>query len=169
MATWKIYSTNDGKIAVSTPYNAQVVAECKRRMGRWIDLTIAKRDGSSRVVKAWKLDASHRQAIEALCVELFPDPDALIERVITWTAQDYGSLHAPTIDGYRVAWFSRDNYSIAQAKAGEPFEIMEVVEDDLTSGGSRNNPRLYGKLTLRLRCRPQAVAAGDGWTAEVID
>lgn len=169
MATWKIYTTSDNKIAVVTPYNARLVAEAKRRMGRWIDLTITKKDDSKAVVKAWKLDATHRSAMEALCVELFPETDALIERVVTWTADNYGSLHAPTIDGYRLVWFGRDTYNVAQANTGEPFEVIEILENDLRSGGSRNNPRLYGKLTLRLRCRPQAAAAGDGWTVEALD
>lgn len=168
MAIWKIYTTNDGKIAVSTPYNPQIVAECKRRMGKWIDLTITKKDASTATIKAWKLDASHRPAIEALCAELFPEAGELITRVVTWTADEY-SLNPPTIDGYKVVWFGRDNFNIAQANPGEPFEIIEVMENTLQTGGSRNNPRLYGKLTLKMRCRPQAVAAGQDWNVEVLD
>jgi hypothetical protein len=167
MATWKIYTTKDNHIAVATPYNAQIVAEAKRRMGKFIDLTVAAKDGSTSVVKAWKLDASHREAMESLCRELFPEADALIERVVTWTANEY-SYAAPTIDGYRVVWFSRDRYTIARPKADEPIQILEIIEDNLRSGGSRNNPRLYGSLTLRLRCRPQAIAAGDEWIVEVV-
>lgn len=168
MTTWKLYSTNDGKIAVVTPYNAHLVAECKRRMAKWIDLTISKKDGTKAVIKAWKLDASHRAAIEALCADLFPPRESLIERVVRWEKTG-ASANGPTMDGYDLVGFGRDRYWIKRFDGGESIEIVEIVEDNLESGGSRNNPRLFGSVTLRLRCRPQAVAAGDGWTVEVID
>src|SRR5262245_7057805 len=157
MASWKILNLKSGKIAVFTPYNASIVAECKRRMGKWITVT--------GMGDAWAMDKSHRAAMEALCTELFPSRDALIERVITWSSNS--SLSSPTIDGYRLVWFGRDGYSFAQSKAGEPFGIVEVLEDELGTAGSKNHPRLWGKVTLRVRCRPQAEAAGDDWSVEV--
>lgn len=161
MAT--IHTLQNGKIAVETPYSSAVIAESKRRMGEWKGVTT-----KSGVVKMWVMDAAHREAMQALITELFPPIDTLIERVVTWTSDGQSSAYAPTMDGYDVAGFTRDRNWIRRPDAGVPLVIVEVLHDDLGSYGSRNNPRLGGSVTLRLRCRPQAVAGGSGWLVEVV-
>lgn len=161
MAT--IHNLQNGKIAVETPYNTTIIAESKRRMGTWKDVNT--KNGAKPM---WVMDASHRDAMQALITELFPPMDVLIDRVVTWTSEGQSSAYAPTMDGYDVAGFSRDRNWIRRPDAGVPLEIIEVLHDDLGSYGSRANPRLGGSVTLRMRCRPQAVAAGEGWTVEVV-
>lgn len=159
----RIVDLTGGKIAVITPYNTTVIAEAKRRMGKWGSVNM-----KSGVTPAWVLDGLHKDAMQTLLVELFPPMDTLIERVVTWKSDGQSSAYAPTMDGYDVAGFSRDRNWIKHFEQGEPLQILEIVEDTLESFGSRNNPRLGGSVTLRLRCRPQAVAAGDGWIVEVV-
>lgn len=161
MATWKMYTTKSGDIALVSPYSPTIVAEAKRRMGKWIDLNL----GEGKSVKAWRMDASHRTAMEQLCRELFDATD-LIERVITWSVQ-FGSTSSPTLDGYDLLWFGRDNRSIRRFDQGEHIKILEVVKDEISTGGSRNHPKLFGSITLRVRCRAAAAAGGDDWTIEV--
>lgn len=159
----RIVDLTNGKIAIITPYNATIIAEAKRRMGKWG--SVALKSGAT---PAWILDGSHKDAIQALLVELFPPMDTLIERVVTWKSDGQSSAYAPTMDGYDVAGFSRDRNWIKRFDGGEPLQILEIIEDTLESYGSRNNPRLGGSVTLRLRCRPQAVAGGAGWLVEVV-
>lgn len=163
MSNYTLYKLTSGKIAIVAPFHATLVAECRRRMGKWAAINTPSGAGY-----AWTLDAAHRDAIVALAAELFPSREQLIERVVTWTCDGQWSASSPTMDGYDVAGFSRDGHWIKRFDAGEPLQIIEIVADGLRSYGSRNNPRLGGKVTLRLRCRPQAVAAGDGWNVEVI-
>jgi hypothetical protein len=160
--TWKIYTTKSGEIAVATPFNPAIVAESKRRMGTFIDLNL----GEGKTVKAWKMDASHREAMEKLCRDLFEATD-LVERVITWTADGGWSYTSPTLDGYDLVWFGRDNHNIKRFDAGEPVKILEILANTLETGGSRNNPKLYGSIKLRVRCRAAAAAEGKDWNVEV--
>lgn len=66
-----------------------------------------------------------------------------------------------------LLWFGRDGRSVKRFDQGEPIKILEIVENTTSTGGSRNNPKLYGSITLRVRCRPSAVASGEDWTVEV--
>ena len=159
----RIVDLTNGKIAVITPYNTAVIAEAKRRMGKWGSVNM-----KSGATPAWILDGAHKDAMQALITELFPPMDALVERVITWTCEGQSSASAPTMDGYDVAGFSRDRNWIKRFDGGEPLQIIEIVNDSLLSYGSRANPRLGGSVTLRLRCRPQAAAGGQGWTVEEV-
>lgn len=158
-----VVDLQNNKIAVVTPYNAMVIAEAKRRMGQWKN--VAFKNGTK---QAWVMDASHKAAMEALVTELFPPMDTLVERVITWTSDGQSSAYAPTLDGYDVAGFSRDRNWIRQPDAGVPLQIVEIVSDSLLSYGSRNNPRLGGSVTLRVRCRANAQAGGSGWNVEEV-
>ncbi len=159
----RIVNLQNGKIAVETPYNATIIAEAKRRMGKWQNVTF-----SAGVRQCWVMDAVHKDAMIELIADLFPPMDTLVERIVTWTSDGQSSASAPTMDGYDVAGFSRDRNWIRQPDAGVPLQIIEIVADSLVSYGSRNNPRLGGSVTLRLRCRPQATAGGQGWTVEVV-
>lgn len=157
----RIVSLTSGKIAVITPYNTTVIAESKRRMGTWKSINV-----NGATTSGWVMDASHQGAMQALITDLFPPMSTLIERTITWTSDGQSSAYAPTIDGYDVAGFSRDRNWIRRPDAGVPLEIIEVISDRLESYGSRDNPRLGGSVTLRLRCRAHAVAGGQGWIVE---
>lgn len=159
----RIIDLQGNKIAVETPYNETIRAAAKRRMGTWGSVAL-----KAGVTPAWIMDASHKEAMAELIADLFPPMDTLIERVVTWTCDGQSSAYAPTMDGYAVAGFSRDRNWIRQPDAGVPLQIIEIIADSLLSYGSRNNPRLGGSVTLRLRCRPQAAAGGQGWTVEVV-
>lgn len=156
-----IRTLTNGKIAIVTPWNAAVIEAAKAKMGRWM------RVNAERPYDAWVLDASHRPAMESLIADLFPPRESLIERVIAFQCAGY-SNNAPTVDGYALVEFSRDRRWWKRFEAGEPIEIVEILEDSLDTGGSRNNPRLLGRCVVRVRCRPQAEASWESGQVEVV-
>lgn len=165
MAT-KIWTLEGGKIGVETPWNAKVIAEAKRRMGRWGG--VATKDGR---VQAWVMDASHKEAMQQLVDELFPGREALVERTVEFatipTEWSRGSsYHSPKIDGYDLVEFGRDSFYLRCIPEDAPLQVLEIVENKLDTGGSRKNPWLTGQLTVRVRCRPQAVCE---WTEGVVE
>lgn len=156
-----ILNLQGGGIAVVSPWNAALVEECKRRMGAFKTITTP-----SGAVQGWKLDAIHRPDMERLLAELFPPRESLVERIITF--QSSGSSYSPTVDGYDLIGFSRDRSWVKRFDGGEPLQILHVMESNLETGGSRNNPRLYGRCVIKLRCRPQAQVLWNGGSVEIV-
>lgn len=161
----KILSLTNGKIAVFTPYHKKLIDEAKARMGKWQNVNVKQADGSVKASSAWVLDASHKPTMETLISELFPPRETLVERVIE---VEGNSSSSPTVDGYDLVGFSRDRYWFKSFDGGEPVEIIHVMSDGLDTSGSRNNPRLTGKATIKLRCRPQAEVEWSNGTVEVV-
>ena len=162
MSHWNIYTTKNEEIAVVTPFHALVVAEAKRRMGRFTSIKIKEQ-----LHKCWILDPIHREAMAKLCRDVFESE--LIERVIEWKSDGEYSYYSPQLDGYDLVWFGRDAYRINRFAADQPVRVLEILKDTLDSGGSRNNPKLHGALRLRVRCRAAAEAGGDGWLVDVVN
>lgn len=153
--TPQIVTLKDNRIAIVTPWHQAIIDECKRRMGEYKDLTLP-----AGVAKAWVMDASHRQAMKALIAELFPPREQLVERIYRFRTPDTReSTREPTIDGYKVVSFGRAVHSIARPPAGAPLEILEILEDTLSTGGTNTTPLLRGRLAVRVRCRREAVAS----------
>jgi hypothetical protein len=62
-------------------------------------------------------------------------------------------LAEPTLDGLRLCSFGRDFVGRVNHEA-----VIEVLENTLRSGGSRNNPRIGGRLVVRARIRRGGIA-----------
>lgn len=70
---------------------------------------------------------------------------------ITWNL----NRDSPEIDGIALANISRDWWSWRQGAFNCPVDF-KVIEQNLKSGGSRNNPGLYGKLVIEATISPDA-------------
>jgi hypothetical protein len=141
MSNYTLYKLTSGKIAIVAPFHATLVAECRRRMGKWSAINTPSGAGY-----AWTLDAAHRDAIVALAAELFPSREQLIERVVTWTC-DGQSASSPTMDGYDVAVFalrwmpaasvtSLLRESLADPHAGVRNSSLQAVLYQIEAGAS---------------------------------
>lgn len=142
------------RVALIAPYHPQLVAECKRRMGKFG--AVKTKEGSQE--KAWTLRAEHQEPLDQQCQALWPPPETRVERFFTYRCDSSTNITsssgaAPQLDGLDLCRFERDQCS----EIYHP-DVLEVIEKRLRTGGSRAHPSLSGTLVIRAKVRPEATA-----------
>lgn len=121
-----------GRIGVQVPYNQKFNDELR------VFVPSAKFD---RYQTAWLFDE-----------EAKPDVLAVVERFyanLVWKRVTFEfNRDNPTIDGARMMSIQRDWWKFSDG----PYKYT-VVEESLSSGGSRANPGIYGRLVIDIHCR----------------
>lgn len=146
-----IESSKEGRLGVTTPYNADFVKRLKQQVPS------AKWNGN-----AWFFDEISKSDVEELVNEFYPSDDALQKVIITWS-----HLHRdnPQIDGVSLANVNRDYWNW---RNNCPIQF-KVISVDIESGGSRKSPGLYGSLTIEARIRPNASISPKPDSIEIIE
>lgn len=152
-----IYEMEDGQIAVVTPYHPEIVAGCKRLMGRFQETHIP----CEGFFKAWILRAEHRPAVEALVRRVFPPDNEKLEKIVTFHS-DEKQRTAPMIDGRALYTFTRDGLG----RINHP-DVVEVIDLQRYHGGSARYPLTWGHVKVRVRVRPDAEFEWDDTTVEI--
>lgn len=135
---YKIVETGTGELAIYTPYNTLFIEEIKRvPTRRWDSLK-----------KAWIVSEEYRPDVERIVEKYFPTREEEIEDILwgirkTAVFGGLGYAESLTVDGQRLISFTRDWVS-AKDRPG-----IEIVYDDLYSGGSRKYPTWWGKIVIR--------------------
>lgn len=139
-----------GRWGVFTPYNGDFVKALKA------NVPSAKWNG-----EGWFFDEISKADVEKLVETFFPSHDALDTVVIEWDL----NRDNPQIDGTSLATVERDYWNW---KKNCPVEFR-VVESEISSGGSRKNPGLYGRLVIEAKIRPGANFSPEPLQVEVVE
>jgi hypothetical protein len=148
---WKIVKLAGGKIAVDCPWNRLVIDECHRLMGKW---EVVRDLG-----RMWVLAGEHEETIRAFLADLYDGPR--VERIITFASEL--ARESPLIDG---TWVIGDFNRVRRGRV-EHRDVVEVLDDAVEAGGSKNHPILFGRLKVRARVRPNALITWEGGTVVV--
>lgn len=132
-----IKTLENGQLAIKSPYNGNFVKDLKT--------LVPSADWKG---QRWIINASGRDQAEALLEQYYPPEDQLQTVRIEWLLE----RDNPQIDNVNLASISRDYWSW---KRNCPIDF-KVIEQSIDSGGSRNNPGLYGKLVIEAAIRPDA-------------
>lgn len=136
---YSIHETDLGNMAIETPFNQEFVNELKRFVpsARWQS-------------PYWIIDPEGKDQADRLLEKYYP-PDNQLQTVrITWDFSDGGQ---PEIDGIKLVNLSRDRWSWRKRCSIK----FKVISQNLTAGGSRKYPALYGSLIVETRIRPAAI------------
>lgn len=140
----------DGRIGLICPYNDEFQSELKALTSS------AKFRGSD---NAWCFDE-----------ELRPLVMPLVERYFTHTAWRRVTMHLRgadnlTVDGARLMYVTRDYWNWRRDTAVN----FRVIESNVDSGGSRNNPCVSGFLILYMDIRDGAVISPEPEMVELLE
>lgn len=151
MATinWK-KSKIEGRIGVSVPYRQLFNDELK---------AVASSAKFDRAGEAWFFDEEVLHLVRPLLEKYYTNTKWYR---VEW---DISSAAALEIDGCNLLYISRDYW---KRRSGSGFD-MKIVECGLSSGGSRANPRIGGKLVLEIALREGAVISPEPTSIEAID
>lgn len=133
-----IKSKVDGRIGVIVPYNQKFNDELKA-------MVPGARFREDHVTDGWFFDE-----------EAKPDVLPILERFYVnqkWQRVEW-SLNRDdvTVDGAQMFYCNRDYW---KWRSGFPYKF-KIVEEELSSGGSRANPGMYGRVVLDILCREGA-------------
>lgn len=139
----------DGKpcVLVKTPYHPEAVEAFRNLMGTW--------DSYHRW---WVIRCEHRAKIEAIVARFWPSDENKVERIYRFSSDSWRHS-SPQIDQLDVVSFSGHV---------KHQDVIEILENSLTTDGSRRSRTLKGTLVVRARVRPEATATWVGATAEMV-
>lgn len=128
----------DGRIGVVVPYNQKFNDELKAM----VPSARFREDGRT---DGWFFDEEASDDV-LLILEKFYVNQA-------WQRVEWGlNRDNVTVDGANLFTVNRDWWKF---RSNFPYKF-KVVEDDLSSGGSRSNPGMYGRVVIDILCRPGA-------------
>lgn len=133
----KVHELINGTTGIETPYNEAFKNELKALVPstKW-------------QAPYWVIKSSGEEQAQQLLAKYFP-PESELQKVrIKWDL----NRDAPEIDGVGLASVNRDWWGWRKDCTID----FQVIEHDLTSGGSRKSPGLYGKLIIEATIRPGA-------------
>jgi len=135
-----ITEMKSGDLGIKTPFNRRFTNELKALVpsAKWQN-------------PYWIIKQSGREQTEELLSKYYPAQEALERVRIEWNLD----RDDPQIDGVSLANIERDNWGW---KRNCPFDF-KVIEQTLESGGSRNNPGLFGRLIIEVSVRPGAIVS----------
>lgn len=145
----KIVKMKSGNVGIETPFNASFKDELK------VLIPSAKWQAPH-----WIISPSGLDQAKELLAKYYPPSSALQKVVIEWDL----NRESPEIDGVALANVNRDWWSWSKRCSVD----FKVIEQDLTSGGSRKSPGLYGKLIIEATIRPGAIISPSA-TIEIIE
>lgn len=112
----------------------------------------------NREKSAWFFDEEAKEDVVPLLEKFYINTKP---HRITWQLdRDYGV----TIDGARVLFVSRDYWNFTRGSF--PFKALE---SNLSTGGSRNNPRVSGRLVIEVQLREGAILDPEPESIELIE
>ena len=140
-------STKAGRVGIETPYNTLFVSELKKVAGnaKWVAPT-------------WFFDEIGLAQVKQLADKFFSNN--YVTYKVSWELTGDG----PLIDGMDVIKYDRDSHKNAW---NFPLPIV-YLNQNLKSGGSRNNPTLSGTLTVEVIARPDAVFHPTPTSIEIV-
>ena len=133
-----VKSKVDGRVGVIVPYNQKFNDELKA-------MVPGVRFREDQRTDAWFFDE-----------EAKPDVLPILERFYVnqkWQRVEW-SLNRDdvTVDGAQMFYCNRDYW---KWRSGFPYKF-KIVEEELSSGGSRANPGMYGRVVIDILCREGA-------------
>jgi hypothetical protein len=133
----EIKKMKGGNLGIKTPFNGEFKDELKALIpsAKWQS-------------PYWIINPSGEEQAKELLAKYYPPKDQLQKVRIEWDL----NRDDPQIDGTRLASISRDWWNW---RKDCPIDF-KVIEQDLSSGGSRKNPGLYGHLVIEADIRPDA-------------
>lgn len=153
-ATIKIETLDNGKIAVTSPFNRTFIADAKTRLaGRW-----------NPAKKAWTFDPANEERVRDLVRRIYglEDSEEDIERVtVTVDMSEWEDFKGLQVGGVRVIErYHRD-------RAPRLAENVTVLSGGFSpSGGSMANPR-FGKNNAVIEIREVPITAVRDWMTVV--
>lgn len=134
--TWK-KSKVDGRIGISVPYNAVFNEQFKAAVPSATFL---------RATDVWEFDEESKEDVIPLLEKFYLNT---VRYRVAWN--NIVRADNLTIDGASLAWVNRDYYKFRYDLS------FRVIENELSTGGSRANPCLFGKLVIEISLREGAV------------
>lgn len=134
--TWK-KSKVDGRIGISVPYNAVFNEQFKAAVPSATFL---------RATDVWEFDEESKEDVIPLLEKFYLNT---VRYRVAWN--NIVRADNLTIDGASLAWVNRDYYKFRHDLS------FRVIENELSTGGSRANPCLFGKLVIEVSLREGAV------------
>lgn len=140
MIKWIKHPSIDGRIGVISPYNQLFVEELKRSV-----MSCKWKDGSG--IEAWFFDEEFKEDALPVLEKFYGNPQ--------WHRVEFALDRDDnvTVDGVDMFSVFRDYWNWRRSF---PFK-RKVVEEKVSSGGSRRYPHLSGHLIIEIECRPDAV------------
>lgn len=133
----KVYHLINGTVEIEAPFNARFKDELKVLI-----------PSATWQAPYWVIKSSGEDQARQLLAKYYPPVSELQKVRIEWNL----NRDAPEIDGVELATISRDWWGWRKDCTID----FQVIEHDLTSGGSRKSPGLYGKLIIEATIRPGA-------------
>lgn len=128
----------DGRIGVVVPYNQKFNDELKAI----IPSVRFREDGRT---DGWFFDEEAREDVLPILEKFYVNQ--------AWQRVEWDlNRDDVTVDGANLFSVNRDWWKF---RNGFPYKF-KVVEDDLSSGGSRSNPGMYGRVVIDILCRAGA-------------
>lgn len=128
----------DGRVGVVVPYNQKFNDELKAM----VPSARFREDGCT---DGWFFDEEARDDVLTILEKFYVNQ--------AWQRVEW-SLNRDdvTVDGANLFSVNRDWWKF---RSNFPYKF-KVVEDELSSGGSRANPGMYGRVVIDILCRPGA-------------
>lgn len=162
MSTVRVFTLDSGRVALVSPYNAEVSPAAKAIGGRW--------DGGSR---HWHFDGRDEERVRELAREIFGTDGSPEQEgdVVTfrWSIGSYGTSKGDNeleLAGRRVAY---------RRSSGEPVRLGEgvvIIEGGFTPGAGSNRYPALGPLpgtVLEVRDFPRAAVPTDDPKITIMD
>ncbi len=133
----KLRTMKSGNIGIETPFNEAFKNELKGLVpsAKW-------------QAPLWIINPDGLDQAKELLAKYYPPNEALQTVRIEWDLD----RESPKIDGVDLANVNRDWWSWSRSC----YIYFKVIEQSLETGGSRNNPNLYGPLIIEAKIRPDA-------------
>lgn len=146
--TWK-KSKVDGRVGVAVPYNAVFNEQLKAAVPSATFI---------RSTDVWEFDEESKEDVIPLLEKFYLKT---VRYRVAWN--NIVRADNLTIDGASLAWVNRDYYKFRHDLS------FRVIENELSTGGSRANPCLFGKLIIETSLREGAVIEPEPDEMEMVD